>query len=56
MTSSAQGLPLLGLLFVVSYAVDRKTWPNAGLGSWLKLRFRLSALAALGCALGAAAT
>lgn len=50
------GLPLLGLLFVVSYAVDRKTWPNAGLGSWLKLRFRLSALAALGCALGAAAT
>jgi hypothetical protein len=50
------GLPLLGLLFVASYAVDRKLWPAAGLGAWLTLRFRLSVLAALCCVLGAAAT
>lgn len=50
------GLPLLGLLFVASYAVDRKLWPAAGLGAWLTLRFRLSVLAALCCVVGASAT
>ena len=50
------GLPLLGLIFVASYLVDRKWWPQAGLGEWLTLRFRLSTLAALSCLLGAAAT
>lgn len=50
------GLPLLGLVFVASYLVDRRWWPQAGLGGWLTLRFRLSTLAALSCILGAAAT
>lgn len=50
------GLPLLGLLFVASYLVDRKYWPGAGLGAWLTLRFRLSAMAAVCCVFGAAAT
>lgn len=50
------GLPLLGLIFVASYLVDRKWWPQAGLGAWLTLRFRLSSLAALSCLFGAAAT
>jgi Protein of unknown function (DUF3429) len=50
------GLPLLGLLLAGSYAVDRKCWPAAGLGSWLTLRFRLTAVATLCCVLGAAAT
>jgi hypothetical protein len=50
------GLPVLGALFVASYVVDRRWWPQAGLGTWLTLRFRLSALAALCCVFGAGAT
>lgn len=50
------GLPLLGLVFVASYLVDRTWWPKAGLGAWLTLRFRLSVLATACCFLGAAAT
>ena len=50
------GLPLLGLVFVISYLVDRKWWPQAGLGAWLTLRFRLSMLAMVCCLFGAAAT
>lgn len=50
------GLPLLGLVFVACYWVDRKTWPAAGLGPWLTQRFRLTALCTLCCVLGAAAT
>ncbi len=50
------GLPLLGLLFVGCYLVDRRTWPAAGLGEWLTLRFRLSIVATLSCVLGAAGT
>ena len=50
------GLPLLALLLVTCYLVDRKTWPPAGLGDWLTLRFRLTLLATLACLLGTGAT
>jgi len=48
-------LPLLGLVFVVCYLVDRKTYPAAGLANWLPMRLRLTMVAALSCVLGAAA-
>ena len=48
-------LPLLGLMLVACYAVDRKTYPPAGLGQWLPMRLRLTAVATLSCVLGAAA-
>lgn len=49
------GLAWLGLVLIVCYAVDRRLYPQAGLGVWLKLRFRLSAVAALSCFIGAGA-
>ena len=48
-------LPLLGLVLVACYAVDRKTYPGAGLSRWLPLRLRLTVVATLSCVLGAAA-
>lgn len=48
-------LPLLGLVLVVCYAVDRKTYPAVGLSHWLPLRLRLTVVATLSCVLGAAA-
>jgi hypothetical protein len=48
------GLPLLGLLLVVCYVVDRKLYPRFGAGAWLGLRFRLSAVAAISCFVAAA--
>lgn len=48
-------LPLLGLVLVACYAVDRKTYPAAGLSRWLPLRLRLTVVATLSCVLGAAA-
>ena len=45
----------LGLVLIVCYMVDRKLYAQAGLGVWLKLRFRLSAVAALSCFIGAGA-
>ena len=48
-------LPWLGLLLVVCYLVDRKTFPASGLGHWLTLRFQLSSVAALSCFIGAGA-
>jgi hypothetical protein len=50
------GLPLLGLLLVLCYAVDRKTYPEAGLQEWLPLRLHLTMVSALSCLLGAGAT
>ena len=50
------GLPVLALLLLACYLVDRKTWPQAGLGEWLTLRFRLTVVATLACLLGAGAT
>ena len=49
------GLAWLGLVLIVCYLVDRKLYPQAGLAVWLKLRFRLSAIAALSCFIGAGA-
>lgn len=48
-------LPWLGLLLVVCYLVDRRTYPDSGLGHWLTLRFQLSAVAAVSCFVGAGA-
>ena len=48
-------LPLLGLVLVACYAVDRKTYPSAGLAQWLPMRLHLSVVATLSCVLGAAA-
>ncbi len=48
------GLVLLGLMLVVSYLVDRRSYPRLGAAPWLVLRFRLSAVAALACFVGAA--
>lgn len=50
------GLPLLGLLALACYGVDRWTWPQAGLAHWLPLRFRLTLVATLSCLIGAAGT
>jgi len=48
------GLVLLGAMLLVCYAVDRRLYAVQGLGAWLTLRFRLSAVAALSCFIGAA--
>lgn len=48
-------LPWLGLLLATCYLVDRRLFPAAGLGPWLNLRFRLSAIASLCCFLAAGA-
>ena len=48
-------LPLLGLVVVACYAVDSKTYPAAGLASWLPIRLQLTVVAAASCVLGAAA-
>ena len=50
------GLPLLAMLIVGGYVVDRKTWPQQGLSSWMTLRFRFTALSCLCCLLAAGAT
>lgn len=48
------GLALHGLVLVICYLVDRRFYPALGASAWLTLRFRLSAVAALSCFLGAA--
>jgi hypothetical protein len=48
------GLVIQGLMFIACYAVDRQLYPQQGVAGWLTLRFRLSAVAALACFLGAA--
>jgi len=48
-------LPLLGLVLVVCYVVDSKTYPAAGLASQLPMRLHLTVVATLSCVLGAAA-
>jgi Protein of unknown function (DUF3429) len=50
------GLVVLGTMLVVCYLVDRRVYPAQGLQHWLTLRFRLSAVAALCCFVGAAGT
>jgi hypothetical protein len=48
------GLVIHGAMLVVCYLVDRRVYPSHGLVGWLTLRFRLSAVAALCCFIGAA--
>ena len=48
------GLVLQGLMLLVCYGVDRHLYPPLGAAAWLTLRFRLSAVAALACFIGAA--
>ena len=48
-------LPLFGLVVAACYAVDSKTYPAAGLASWLPMRLRLTVVATASCVLGAAA-
>jgi hypothetical protein len=48
------GLVIDGAMLVVCYLIDRKVYPPLGLSRWLTLRFRLSAISALSCFLGAA--
>jgi len=48
------GLVVHGVMLVVCYLVDRRTYPALGASAWLNLRFRLSAVAAFCCFLGAA--
>lgn len=50
------GLAWLGFLLALCYLVDRQLYRRAGLAGWLSLRFHLSAVAALSCFVGAAAT
>lgn len=50
------GLVVHGAALVACYAVDRRVYPRHGLAAWLTLRFRLSAVAAVCCFLGAAGT
>jgi hypothetical protein len=48
------GLVVHGVVLVLCYLVDRRFYPPLGAAAWLTLRFRLSAVAALCCFLGAA--
>ena len=50
------GLVVQGLMLLVCYGVDRRLYPPLGAAGWLTLRFRLSAVAALCCFIGAAGT
>jgi len=50
------GLVVQGVMLLVCYAVDRRLYPAEGVARWLTLRFRLSAVAALCCFIGAAGT
>jgi hypothetical protein len=50
----AAGLVLLGAALLACYAVDRRLYVAHGLERWLPLRWRLSAVAAFCCFLGAA--
>jgi hypothetical protein len=50
------GLPLLALLLVVCYGVDRRSWAQWGWADWLPMRARLTAVSVLSCLLGASAT
>lgn len=49
------GLAWLGFVLIASYVADRSLYVHAGLQHWLTLRFRLSAVAALSCFMGAGA-
>ena len=48
------GLVVQGVMLLACYGVDRRLYPQLGAAGWLTLRFRLSAVAALSCFIGAA--
>ncbi|GAP33836.1 DUF3429 domain-containing protein [Piscinibacter sakaiensis] len=48
------GLVVHGTLLVAAYLVDRRAYPAHGLGPWLTMRFRLTAVAAASCFIAAA--
>ena len=50
---ASTGLAIHGAMLVVCYAVDRKVYAAEGASAWLGLRLRLTAVAGLGCFLGA---
>ena len=56
MMPPSAGLVVHGAALLLCYAVDRRVYPRHGLQRWLTLRFRLSAVAALSCFVGAAGT
>ncbi len=48
------GLVVHGAALVACYLVDRRVYPAQGAALWLTLRFRLTAVAAASCFIGAA--
>ncbi|MBI5259554.1 MAG: DUF3429 domain-containing protein [Burkholderiales bacterium] len=56
MMPASAGLVVNGVALVLCYLVDRKVYVAQGVARWLTLRFRLSAVAALSCFIGAAGT
>ena len=54
MMPPSAGLVIHGAMLIACYAVDRRVYPAQGVAHWLTLRFRLSAVAALSCFIGAA--
>lgn len=56
MMPPSAGLVIHAVMLIACYLVDRRVYPQHGLGHWLTLRFRLSAVAAFCCFLGAAGT
>ena len=48
------GLLIHGVMLLLCYAVDRRVYPAHGLQPWLRLRWRLSLVAATSCFVGAA--
>ena len=55
MMPAQAALPLLGMVLVACYVVDRQTYPAVGLSGWLPMRLSLTVVATLSCLLGAAA-
>jgi hypothetical protein len=49
------GLALAGLTLLACYLVDARSYPPVGWAAWLPMRLRLTVVALLSCALGAAA-
>jgi hypothetical protein len=49
-------LPMLALMLLIGYWVDRKTWPLVGLEQWLKMRLTLTLVAFLSCLVALGAT
>lgn len=56
MMPASSGLVIHGAMLLACYGVDRRIYPAHGAAHWLTLRFRLSAVAAASCFIGAAGT